>query len=240
MTKPACFHPEGAQATAVWTNSRRYSSSSNFTADTHTYTHTYIHTYIRTYIRTYTSIIMLMTARVAAMPAGTTSRTSLTGYRNRNRNRNRVVVRAAEPSAEPVAKPDVCKTCGLPTSEMPWGCSGDGRVQGGIGAVPGFRWWVMTSTDVRSRAISHSRYATLVRQVAHQGVSSVSQGGREGHRVHAQGAGRRRGDVREEGIGIGIGIGIGGSGLTMVVIGVSRMNRCGSCRCGDGTGGTGL
>jgi len=100
---------------------------------------------------------MLMTARVAAMPAGTTSRTSLTGYRNRNRNR--VVVRAAEPSAEPVAKPDVCKTCGLPTSEMPWGCSGDGRVQGGIGAVPGFRWWVMTSTDVRSRAISHSRYA---------------------------------------------------------------------------------
>ena len=73
-------------------------------------------------------IIMLMTARVAAMPAGT-ARTSLT--------RNRVVVRAAEPSAEP----DVCKTCGLPTSEMPWGCSGDGRVQGGIGAVPGFRWW---------------------------------------------------------------------------------------------------
>ena len=52
-------------------------------------------------------------------------------------SRNRVVMRAAEPSAEP----DVCKTCGLPTSEMPWGCSGDGRVQGGIGAVPGFRWW---------------------------------------------------------------------------------------------------
>ena len=42
-------------------------------------------------------------------------------------SRNRVVMRAAEPSAEP----DVCKTSGLPTSEMPWGCSGDGRVQGG-------------------------------------------------------------------------------------------------------------
>ncbi|KAL5998929.1 hypothetical protein ACLOJK_009877 [Asimina triloba] len=32
-----------------------------------------------------------------------------------------------------------CKTCGR--EEIEKGCNGEGRIQGGIGAVPGFGWW---------------------------------------------------------------------------------------------------
>eukprot|EP00252_Welwitschia_mirabilis_P019957 TRINITY_DN4770_c0_g1_i1.p1 TRINITY_DN4770_c0_g1~~TRINITY_DN4770_c0_g1_i1.p1 ORF type:complete len:153 (+),score=27.92 TRINITY_DN4770_c0_g1_i1:105-563(+) len=32
-----------------------------------------------------------------------------------------------------------CKACGR--AEMEKGCNGDGRIQGGIGAIPGFTWW---------------------------------------------------------------------------------------------------
>ncbi len=43
---------------------------------------------------------------------------------------------AAVEAAEPAAKA-VCKTCGVPLSEIPFGCDQSGRIQGGIGAVPG-------------------------------------------------------------------------------------------------------
>lgn len=35
----------------------------------------------------------------------------------------------------------MCATCGVALSEKPFGCNGTGRIIGGIGAVPGFRWW---------------------------------------------------------------------------------------------------
>lgn len=39
------------------------------------------------------------------------------------------------------ASGSVCQTCGVDRSKMPGGCDGEGRVLGGLGAVPGFRWW---------------------------------------------------------------------------------------------------
>lgn len=36
---------------------------------------------------------------------------------------------------------DACPTCGVPLSDKAFGCDGTGRIIGGIGAVPGFRWW---------------------------------------------------------------------------------------------------
>ncbi|GLJ29157.1 hypothetical protein SUGI_0574900 [Cryptomeria japonica] len=38
-------------------------------------------------------------------------------------------------------KPSVvgCKACGR--EEMEKGCNGEGRIQGGIGTIPGFTWW---------------------------------------------------------------------------------------------------
>ena len=51
------------------------------------------------------------------------------------------VVRSSEVegdvSVETMAAKDVCKTCGVPLSEIPFGCDQSGRIQGGIGAVPG-------------------------------------------------------------------------------------------------------
>lgn len=35
----------------------------------------------------------------------------------------------------------MCATCGVPLSEKQFGCDGNGRIAGGIGAVPGFGWW---------------------------------------------------------------------------------------------------
>lgn len=32
-----------------------------------------------------------------------------------------------------------CKACGRPEIER--GCNGEGRIQGGIGTIPGFSWW---------------------------------------------------------------------------------------------------
>nr|ABK24222.1 unknown [Picea sitchensis]ACN40607.1 unknown [Picea sitchensis] len=32
-----------------------------------------------------------------------------------------------------------CKACGRPEIER--GCNGEGRIQGGIGTIPGFQWW---------------------------------------------------------------------------------------------------
>jgi len=40
-----------------------------------------------------------------------------------------------------VGQVEVCRTCGVAKDKMAFGCDGSGRVQGGIGAVPGFKWW---------------------------------------------------------------------------------------------------
>jgi hypothetical protein len=44
-------------------------------------------------------------------------------------------------SSPPPPKADVCPTCGVPKNEIAFGCDGSGRIIGGIGAVPGFKWW---------------------------------------------------------------------------------------------------
>ena len=35
----------------------------------------------------------------------------------------------------------MCPTCGVPLANKAFGCDGTGRIAGGIGSVPGFRWW---------------------------------------------------------------------------------------------------
>ncbi|MCO5550269.1 hypothetical protein L7F22_003750 [Adiantum nelumboides] len=39
----------------------------------------------------------------------------------------------------PWSNPVACKACG--STELESGCNGEGRIQGGIGALPGFDWW---------------------------------------------------------------------------------------------------
>lgn len=39
------------------------------------------------------------------------------------------------------ASSNVCRTCGVDLSKAPGGCDGEGRIIGGLAAVPGFRWW---------------------------------------------------------------------------------------------------
>lgn len=83
-----------------------------------------------------------MTARLMGM-------TPLAVHGPRRPSKSVVVRSSSEGGVDPdVPKPDVCKTCGVPTSDMPWGCGGDGRVQGGIGAVPGFRYGFDSSSRV--------------------------------------------------------------------------------------------
>lgn len=36
---------------------------------------------------------------------------------------------------------NVCKTCGVELGQAQKGCDGEGRILGGLGAVPGFGWW---------------------------------------------------------------------------------------------------
>ena len=45
-----------------------------------------------------------------------------------------------EPAAA-APKQDVCPTCGVALDKKAFGCDGTGRIAGGIGAVPGFKWW---------------------------------------------------------------------------------------------------
>lgn len=47
----------------------------------------------------------------------------------------------ASSSPPPPPKADVCPTCGVPKNEIAFGCDGSGRIIGGLGAVPGFKWW---------------------------------------------------------------------------------------------------
>ncbi|MCO5567743.1 hypothetical protein L7F22_021437 [Adiantum nelumboides] len=44
-----------------------------------------------------------------------------------------------ESTAVPSSTPVGCKACGR--TELESGCNGEGRIQGGIGALPGFDWW---------------------------------------------------------------------------------------------------
>ncbi|WIA09119.1 hypothetical protein OEZ85_008531 [Tetradesmus obliquus] len=53
----------------------------------------------------------------------------------------RVTVRAANDSTGQATSSNVCKTCGVDLSKAPGGCDGEGRIVGGLGAVPGFGWW---------------------------------------------------------------------------------------------------
>ena len=51
----------------------------------------------------------------------------------------------AEPSTSSPSSSDssttTCARCGVALSSAPWGCGGEGRIGGGIGALPGFGWW---------------------------------------------------------------------------------------------------
>ncbi len=83
---------------------------------------------------------------VAFLPTkrgGARARTSRARISGRPTSKARVgtVLRSTEgegeAAVETVAAKDVCKTCGVPLSEIPFGCDQSGRIQGGIGAVPG-------------------------------------------------------------------------------------------------------
>lgn len=51
---------------------------------------------------------------------------------------SRLVARAG---GEQGASMNVCKTCGVDLSKAPSGCDGEGRIIGGLAAIPGFGWW---------------------------------------------------------------------------------------------------
>jgi hypothetical protein len=67
---------------------------------------------------------------------------------------------------------EVCKTCGVPRSEMAFGCDGTGRIMGGIGAVPGFGWWPIKAYRPCGKAAD----AGVTYQRKGQGVDEVMFG----------------------------------------------------------------
>eukprot|EP00878_Enallax_costatus_P001923 GHUV01002085.1.p1 GENE.GHUV01002085.1~~GHUV01002085.1.p1 ORF type:complete len:142 (+),score=26.23 GHUV01002085.1:161-586(+) len=58
-----------------------------------------------------------------------------------SRPRRAVVVRAANEADQQASSSNVCKTCGVDLGKAPGGCDGEGRIVGGLGALPGFGWW---------------------------------------------------------------------------------------------------
>lgn len=92
--------------------------------------------------------------------------------------RNRVIVRSTGEQEgnggkiETDLRQELCKTCGVPKSEMAFGCDGSGRIMGGIGAVPGFGWWPIKAYRPCGKAAD----AGVTYQRKGQGVDEVMFG----------------------------------------------------------------
>ncbi|KAI3429242.1 hypothetical protein D9Q98_005341 [Chlorella vulgaris] len=88
---------------------------------------------------------MLQQAACLRAPAPLSSPPALRCRQQIRQQRRPVAVRA-EQQQEPgtpqeAASGDTCPTCGVPLSSKAFGCDTTGRIAGGIGAVPGFKWW---------------------------------------------------------------------------------------------------
>ena len=92
--------------------------------------------FVATMMNTVTStkpVAFLPTKRGVRISGTSTSRARVaTAMRSTAREEDAAVETGAATAAK-----DVCKTCGVPLSEIPFGCDQSGRIQGGIGAVPG-------------------------------------------------------------------------------------------------------
>ncbi|GIL59132.1 hypothetical protein Vafri_14053 [Volvox africanus] len=85
---------------------------------------------------------------------------------------------SAEASPTPAA--DICSTCGVDRSKMPGGCDGQGRVIGGMGALPGFGWWPIKAYKpcpaLYEAGLEYTRKGQMTNDVLFGGVSLGPQG----------------------------------------------------------------
>ncbi|KXZ54194.1 hypothetical protein GPECTOR_5g289 [Gonium pectorale] len=95
----------------------------------------------------------------------------------------RHVVRSQGPEAAGVAEtvnPNVCSTCGVDKSKIPGGCDGQGRVIGGMGALPGFGWWPIKAYKpcpaLNEAGLEYTRKGQATNEVLFGGVSLGPQG----------------------------------------------------------------
>ncbi|PNW86120.1 hypothetical protein CHLRE_02g074100v5 [Chlamydomonas reinhardtii] len=94
----------------------------------------------------------------------------------------RVVVRAQAPEAAEAqaVNSNVCSTCGADKSKMPGGCDGQGRVIGGMGALPGFGWWPIKAYKpcpaLNEAGLEYTRKGQMTNDVLFGGVSLGAQG----------------------------------------------------------------
>ncbi|GBF94089.1 hypothetical protein Rsub_07357 [Raphidocelis subcapitata] len=84
-------------------------------------------------------------------------------------------VRASGGQQEPAAAASACKTCGMDLSKKPSGCDGEGRIIGGLGAVPGFRWWPIKAyrpcPGLDQAGLEYTRKGQATNEVLFGGVS---------------------------------------------------------------------
>lgn len=70
---------------------------------------------------------------------------------------------------------NVCKTCGVDLSAAPKGCDGEGRIIGGLGAVPGFGWWPIKAykpcSALNAAGVGYVRKGQITNDVLFGGVS---------------------------------------------------------------------
>lgn len=87
---------------------------------------------------------------------------------------------ASKVAAEPVANLNVCATCGVDKSKAPGGCDGQGRVVGGMGALPGFGWWPIKAykpcSALYAAGLDYERKGQVTNEVLFGGVSLGPQG----------------------------------------------------------------
>lgn len=78
------------------------------------------------------------------------------------------------PPPQPTTTPtpsstNVCQFCGIDKSKIPRGCDQEGRVIGGMGSIPGFRWWPIKAYRPCPRAgeagKSYSRKGQVIDEV---------------------------------------------------------------------------
>ncbi|GFR47593.1 hypothetical protein Agub_g9327, partial [Astrephomene gubernaculifera] len=78
------------------------------------------------------------------------------------------------------SNPNVCSTCGVDRSKMPGGCDGEGRVIGGMGALPGFGWWPIKAYKpcpaLTEAGLEYTRKGQMTNDVLFGGVSLGPQG----------------------------------------------------------------
>ncbi|KAI8476414.1 MAG: hypothetical protein J3K34DRAFT_401294 [Monoraphidium minutum] len=87
---------------------------------------------------------------------------------------SRLAVRAAA-EQKPAGSTNTCKTCGIDLSKAPGNCDQEGRILGGLGAIPGFGWWPIKAyrpcPNLSQAGIDYTRKGQATNEVLFGGVS---------------------------------------------------------------------